>query len=114
MWYSIIQYVHDPLRQERVNIGLMVWDGEDLLTIRITRITQKVRSLYPDVDLEEYWKFLDALEARLSTLHVSSIQMFEETCRRAKGTLYLTSPLSVQLSGTQEEVVQHLYARLVG
>jgi len=50
--FSVIQFVAHPVRNERLNIGIVVF-GEDGVDVRISRRLERVRSLSAAVDVEQ-------------------------------------------------------------
>jgi hypothetical protein len=61
--FSLIRYVPDPVKNEFVNIGVLLREAAhpDALSVRFTRDWARVRCIDPDADIE----MLEALEAEM-------------------------------------------------
>jgi len=78
--YSLIQYVADVARAEAINLGvIVVSDGDrDGRCLLVPGFQRKVRSLYPQANVETLGRLLTGLCSRVGSVHQGSLFVWDD------------------------------------
>lgn len=77
--YSVIRYVHDPVADERLNIGIVVYcPSLGYLDAKIERRYERLSRAFVGFDSETYRRQLDALDRSLFHVKHDQQSMFQE------------------------------------
>jgi DUF3037 family protein len=122
-YYSLIQVVPDPVRGERMNVGVVAWDpARGVGTAKFTRSRVRLKALGLDDlgFLSEFESWLlasvPAPKRRRAGTRLAdeqwSLEAMEVAAREWGGMIQLTPPRP-SLGGTVEELAQEIYDRAV-
>lgn len=123
--YSIIQFVPHPVRDERVNLGVVVVSDARRQSdcCFLTGYDQKVKMLEPDANIQGLQQLLDSLKSSFvrseqrnghgeADGHVTSTAQLQALSKTMSGQLRLTPPRPYRAESL-ETAIEVLYAELV-
>jgi hypothetical protein len=122
IYYSLIQVVPDPVRGERMNVGVVAWDPtEGVGVAKFSRSRQRLKALGIEnvgfVTEFESWlaSTIPAPTRRRRTSNSSpswSLEQMQHAALEWGGMIQLTSPRP-SIGGTVDKLVQEIYERAV-
>lgn len=122
--YRVLQYRHDPMAGELVNVGVMVYSAEScFLDIRVRSGLGRLHKLYADLDRSMLTSALRAVEAAAGAVARDAVVLksltldVEDVSRRILGQgdgCFVWGPVGSGIAAELPIVLERLYMRFVG
>lgn len=118
--YAVIRFVPRPEREEFLNIGVILFcASKKFLQLRFTLNKERLKAFYPEVDLAELQKFMEAYkEVCCGSSAGSPIAKMDNPGRfrwltATRSTIVQTSKVHPGLCNDPMEKLEQLHAQLV-
>jgi hypothetical protein len=112
--YVLLKFVPDRLRFEPINVGVVIQDRGQVITLMATAVDPRVRFADPYADVESLRSFLEGFDARSFVGQTSGRPLVDWLHDQELPNIYVTAPLPIDASGVPiMAVAERLFARLV-
>lgn len=115
--FSIVQYQPDRTRHEGVNVGVVVFDPDELeVVVVMDPLNERLRKHFGTeylLDLERIEAGKSDLRHRLMALRPITREMIDEWMHQEKTNFVLLEPEPIVLEGTTWNEAAHLYEAVV-
>jgi hypothetical protein len=112
--YALLKFVPDRIRFEPINIGVVVEDGDEVITRMASAIDPRVRFADPFADVESLRTFLESFDARDLIGKTEGESVLEWLHNQEVPNVYVTAPQPIAAETIAlESVLESLFSRLV-
>lgn len=124
--YTVLQYVHDVVTGERVNVGIIMFaPASRMLSVRVRTTIGRFRGLYPDLNREAFTAAMHAAERSVLALgrsleqggllfaHGDAVAIAGRALPSDDSSLRWSSPAGTGLTDDISETAERLFKRYV-
>jgi len=112
--YVLLKFVPDRIRFEPINIGVVVEDGDEVITRMASGVDPRVRFADPFADVESIRTFLEGFDARELIGKTGGDSVLRWLGNHEIPNVYVTAPQPISVEAVPlGSVVESLFSRLV-
>lgn len=112
--YAVVKFVPDRLRFEPINIGIVVEDHGQLMTLMASGVDPRVRFADPYADIDSIRSFLEEFDARAFVEQAGTNSVLDWLHDQDLPNVYITKPEPIDAAGVPvTAIADALFSRLV-